>query len=88
MFLFGAAVFEYQCMQTKIEELWSQASETQQQADISMGQVGRINLSIGSVQNITKNIQLNIKEAESCNMMVELECKLRTISLLRQQTCY
>ena len=85
MFLFGAAVFEYQCMQTKIKELWS---ETQHQADISMGQVGRINLSIGSVQNITENIQLNIKEAESCNMMVELECKLRTISLLRQQTCY
>ena len=76
MFIFGAAVFEYQCMQTKIEGLWSQAGETQQQADISMGRVGRINISIGSVQNISENIQLNIEEAESCNMIVELECKL------------
>ena len=78
-FLFGAAVFEYQCMQTKIEELTQQASETQQQADISMGHVGRINLSVGSARNVTKNIQLNMKEVETCNMMVELECKLRTI---------
>lgn len=66
-------------MQTKIEELWSQANETQQQADISMGHVGRINLSVGSARNVTKNIQRNMKEAETCNMMVELECKLRTI---------
>lgn len=66
-------------MQTKIEELWSQANETQQQADISMGHVGRINLSVGSARNVTKNIQCNMKEAETCNMMVELECKLRTI---------
>ena len=66
-------------MQTKIEELTQQASETQQQADISMGHVGRINLSVGSARNVTKNIQLNMKEVETCNMMVELECKLRTI---------
>ena len=65
-------------MQMMIERLWSQANETQKQADISLGQVGRINIYIGSVQNITENIQYTIKEAESYTIVVELECKLRT----------
>ena len=52
-------------MQIMIERLWSQANETQKQTDISLGQVGRINIYIGSVQNITENIQYTIKEAES-----------------------
>lgn len=81
---FGAA-FDYQHMQMMIERLWSQANETQQQAYVSLGQVGRINIYIGSVQNITENIQYTIKEAESYNNVIELECKLRTRFYMQQQ---